>query len=266
MRRRKATFETMNVSFLDVISCALGGVLLLLLVTKEQSAQDASRAQEALDSSRQQILNTAEQLADVQDDLQQLEEESEIVNETVDRLKKAQATLAGLQGEMKNIVFLLDLSGSMVGDDRMKRRFENIKQDVGVWLKSLDFESFNVIGFGEELKEYSTSGLVSESDQTRGDAADRVSQWQAKGGTPTLTALKRAFSYGNIDTIVLLTDGMPNTSPKEILSWLRSKNANQKVAINTVAIGNYSNPAGQVDVVRFMQEVAEENGGAFSAR
>ncbi len=44
MRRRQADVQVFSVSFLDVLSCALGGVLLLLLVTMSSSEQQAQES------------------------------------------------------------------------------------------------------------------------------------------------------------------------------------------------------------------------------
>ena len=83
-----------------------------------------------------------------------------------------------------------------------------------------------------------------------------------------------------VDTVILVSDGEPthphNANPMtaaltrqniaDTLAWVREQTAakpeDERVVINTVAVGNYLNK----DYGRFLQEIAEATGGEFLGR
>lgn len=213
MRRRQADIQVFSVSFLDVLSCALGGVLLLLLVTMSSSEQ----------------------------------------------AKREAATMIGLKGDLKGVVFVFDTSGSMVQGGRFPEYQELLKR----WVLNLSFERFNIIRFSTDVEAWREPGLFEATAANRRDAAQFIDGFTPAGDTNTLGALRKAFdlSEGNLDTIVLFSDGAPIQKTEDILQYLRERNT-QGVVINTVAIGRYFQERYGV----FLQQVAQQHNGMFIGR
>jgi len=94
-------------------------------------------------------------------------------------------------------------------------------------------------------------------------------------------ALRKAMSAENVDTIHIVTCGLPEGSRVEdtdyILSWLKEKNYKRSIRINTsVVLSNYAdgNPSDQLKlayekgkepILAFYKKIAEQNGGKFRA-
>lgn len=223
--------------------------------------------------------------------------QAQAADERAEKLKQALAAFVGMKGQLKNVVFVVDLSGSMIGYydssnrfivvDELKERFERVRDEVANMVAHLDIEEFNVIGFSGDNENKPRlnkvfQSLVPSSTENRTEAARKIKNWQAGGGTPTLSALDAAFSMGEVDTIILYSDGEPSipnnqmvapkTAQQVVLELCRTKNIQKKVVINTVAVGAYDRKAddadntAQLSFVQFMRTIANENGGGYSAR
>lgn len=77
-------------------------------------------------------------------------------------------------------------------------------------------------------------------------------------GTPTYPALMEALKY-DVESIILLSDGAPDTHPDSIVRLITALNMGKKV-IHTVAIGNYANDE---VLVNFLKDLAIKNKGNF---
>ncbi len=237
MRRRTSGVELFGVSFLDVLSCALGGVLLLLVIVMEQRKEEARAAEGRLESLNNQV-----------------------------------SVLIGLQGEMKNVVFIFDRSDSMKGRD-----FEEYYALLKDWILHLKIESFEVIMFNHEMEtcfrqlKAVDPRLYGAQDPNRKKAADWVDGHQPGGGTNTLGAFKLAFqNYPDADTMIFLSDGRPsfdNQTEQDVLDELAQMNwdpdtGKRKVVINAVAMGNYF----AEEWGTFLRNIAEQHDGVFIGR
>ena len=213
MRRRQGDIQVFSVSFLDVLSCALGGVLLLLLVTMSSSEQ----------------------------------------------AKQEAATMIGLKGDMKGVVFVFDTSGSM----EQAGRFPEYQELLRRWVLNLSFERFNVVRFSTDVEAWREPGLFEATTANRRGAAQFIGSFTPFGKTNTLGALQKAFDLSdeNLDTIVLFSDGAPNQNTEDILQYLRERNT-RGVVINTVAIGRYFQERYGV----FLQQIAQQHNGMFIGR
>lgn len=150
-------------------------------------------------------------------------------------------TLFGAAVTGKNLIFLLDTSGSMettdllpegeseresgrtvVGDpakqgdkalarrppDDRKRIFRARKELARV-IKSLPSDIyFNVIDYSSDVRSWK-KGMVQASDTNKQAAIEHIEGLQAEGITVTDMALEGAFADLNVDTIYLITDGAP---------------------------------------------------------
>lgn len=281
MNRRTGEIQVFSVSFLDVLSCALGGVLLLLLQTMDTSEANARRFQSALASRERQIDEAFQELRAVGDALEESQKDAEKLANSLkgaadalasarnnanklananNRLRRAQAALIGLKGDMSAVVFAFDTSGSMgtLGPGK----FDEYTGLLKTWIRELQFESFNVIEFDDDVVTWDRTGLVAASKSNREAATRFVNGFVPDGNTSTKAALEEALEQLNGQgTIVLFSDGRPSDdSPNSIRSWLLSNNPN--VTINTVAMGAYL----RQEYGEFLQAVAAENRGMFIGR
>lgn len=140
--------------------------------------------------------------------------------------------------------------------------------------------------------------LVTANPASKKAAQEFVAGLQANGGTFTFNALRAALEVEGADTIVLLSDGMPNDvdratsaplSEQQILDEIATLNRFKRRVIDTFGFdpeggaqaggplaggfgggtGARPRPAGHGaggggDLGRFMQELAEQNGGAYT--
>jgi hypothetical protein len=192
---------------------------------------------------------------------------------------KNATTFYGIPVTSKNVIFILDRSGSMLepseweapadvatggaaGAPEIKKE-GNRKIDVARWQlkKTLammpDEAEFNIIFFNYEVVALSKE-MLKISASTRKKAYDFIDHLEPLGETNTYDALERAFTYvtsgpmgdklikGGVDSFFLLTDGMPNggqiTRAPDIVVKIRELNRTRKVKINTVGI--FSTPRG----------------------
>lgn len=139
----------------------------------------------------------------------------------------------------KDIVFVVDKSGSMSGDKitQVKTVFTKIISDLP------PDDQFNVMFFDSTLRTYSKV-LMEANTKNKADAANFVNNLDANGGTNINQALLDSLgmfdnSSKRVPIIVFLTDGDPTegiTSPYVIRKNIRDANKAQ-VSIFTIAFG-----------------------------
>jgi hypothetical protein len=192
--------------------------------------------------------------------------------------------LFGLNGPLTGVVFCLDLSGSMIGHDgtptsapkqELQNRFGVVKERLARLVRALPFKQFTVLGFGGQELDGTQARLIVTSQylavatpETRDAAARSLMEWEAFGGTPTLPALRAAFSIEGVEHIVLLTDGMPTIGgdQHEVLDFLRREGRDR--VIDVIGIGDQSvAPESERDtaLLTYTRSLALENGGFFQA-
>ena len=216
-------------------------------------------------------------------------------------------TFYGIPVTSKNVVFVLDRSGSMLEPSEWEipqdvatggasggpdiKKEGNKKMDIARWqLKRTlammpDGVEFNIVFFNHEVSVLSKE-MMKLSQGTRKQAFEWIDRLEAVGGTNTFDAIEKAFGYsatgamgeklakGGVDSIFLLTDGMPNAGqvPKaqDILVKIREMNRTRKVKINTVGV--FSTPAGPLkpgevnepeEGGKFLKQMSEESAGKY---
>ncbi|MBN1442929.1 MAG: VWA domain-containing protein [Planctomycetes bacterium] len=148
-------------------------------------------------------------------------------------------TLFGAAVTGKNIVFILDVSGSMVipdpppaddlaqgpsgrtvvGDPRRRamdeemresrRRIRRAKKELTRVVRSLpDDVRFNLIAYSSDVRPWKKL-MVRATKEAKEAAAKFIEELEAEGITVTDMAIEEAFTDLDIDTIYLLTDGAP---------------------------------------------------------
>jgi hypothetical protein len=200
----------------------------------------------------------------------------------------------------RNVLFVVDVSGSMAMYDEGDYRGRNVEEDrqrlrrskeqLTKVLKLLPKSAkFNLIAFSDKVTPWQKS-LRPASPASVGSALKFVNDFLAVGATHTDEAIEMAFTDASVDTIVLLSDGAPMKREQrdpmplieKILQRVKDLNSSRKVRINTFGfegVGQWpekvpGQPSGPrptptpQDVeafVKFMKALAQENRGVYRA-
>jgi hypothetical protein len=147
----------------------------------------------------------------------------------------------GLQVVSERVVFVMDVSGSMEQLSGGQRRIDAAKEQlVGALERYPEEGRFNLIFFSTGADAWSDEA-VRMNRKSREEALEFVVRQRPGGGTAIHTALELAFEDREIDTIYLLTDGVPSagrvTDPGRIREEVRRWNAHRGVVVHGIAVG-----------------------------
>ena len=141
----------------------------------------------------------------------------------------------------RDVCFVLDTSGSMQTDDKLKQAQDALKHCVSS-LRAKD--RFTIIAFSTAVNAM-TAELIDATDENRKKALEFIGQQEAMGGTAIHAALVQAAYMKRADeterpyTVVFLTDGRPTVGEdrnEEIVKAVAGKGAS--VRIFTWGVGN----------------------------
>ena len=179
-------------------------------------------------------------------------------------------TYYGMKMYAKQIVFVIDVSSSMVEDGPPKpnTRFEAATKELAATLSKLPEDvKFSLLAFNAKIKLYRRGAMIQATQENREAAAKWVMYLGSGKGTNSHGALMNAFNRDkNTESIMFLSDGKPSRGkpkiPAEILAIVRNENRFRKVSI--FSIGIFSGPQGADDkLIRFMTLLAEQNNGVY---
>ncbi|MDX1660855.1 MAG: VWA domain-containing protein [Gemmatimonadota bacterium] len=188
---------------------------------------------------------------------------------------------------MNDVVFVLDLSGSMAGETggaaerkgagmlerglgRMiggragdevekrlaerRKRVEEAKREVASAVEGMSADAeFNLLYFEDEPHLWRSS-MVAATDDAKEEAEEFLDDLEEGGGTGMMRAMEKAFSLSPA-IIILVSDGEPtDASADEILEKVAELNPEGAVTIHTVVVGDDLDTS-------FMEALAERNGG-----
>ncbi|MCA9122341.1 MAG: hypothetical protein H6822_14640 [Planctomycetaceae bacterium] len=182
--------------------------------------------------------------------------------------------LVGINGELKRVAVIFDASGSMKeassgGGDR----WQEAQKIARTWLKHLDVDDCVLIVYSSDVRTFPEDGSLANLRGENGEAArnallEHLTGVEPKGWTNTLEAMRKAYSYEGLDSMILFSDGAP-TNPNlgrfdqgvanEIYALCRT---HENIPVNTVGLGNYFDE----DLGTFLRTVANITGGTFLGR
>jgi hypothetical protein len=207
------------------------------------------------------------------------------------------ATYFGTSVDSKNVVFIIDVSGSMSekyqkkdggktkfggtvvrdpkekkkeGDARTVTKIEVAKKELIRCIKKLARDvKFNIIFYNQGFSAWqrsdngSSSKIIPATPRNKRAAREFVMTFSPSGRTNIFDSLEFAMKDKDADTIYLLTDGMPNegriTATEGIVVEIKRINSarDPKAIINTIGFGLRA--AGK----EFLKKLADQNGGIF---
>lgn len=274
MRKRRA-IEVFSISFLDLLSGALGAVIILYVAIPKQKAPIdipvAEDTEKARLVSELEIAN--KQISTLKSDLNAMKAEMDskkTVTEKPVEVIPNKGLDIGFKFKGKDIVFILDTSYSMIEEERIT----SVKAGLKMLLSSLSSEyKVDIVQYplGMRAPFRSMWGATRElKSMNKFDSFDFIYSLKPYGGTPTRDTLEFVLkNYNYISDIVLLSDGAPtyhNSNKKDdiydILKMVRVMNTN-KIQINTIGVGSSFTSDKTTDEYKFLSLLAEENNGFF---
>ena len=187
-------------------------------------------------------------------------------------LQDAGGTRAGFYGipvRSGRVIFVIDQSGSMSAEDARPtttgassgNRLDLAVKEVLAAVKGMKDRDFvNVILFHTTIHPWQDH-LTRLTRKNRDDLTRHLLQKQPTGGTNLYDGLELALLEEEVDTIFVLSDGMPGAgkyvAKDDILRAVRRLNQTKRVAIHAVSIG--------LDA-ELMKQLAAQNGGQYVRR
>lgn len=198
--------------------------------------------------------------------------------ELEDRLERGttfagtEARFYGLRVHSDHLTLVIDVSGSMNdpaafsptgsrSSEFGQTKLEVAQQEVAHLLAQLaETESLNLLFFAERTRAWKPQ-LTPLSLETSAAAEAFVMGQHAAGGTNLFGALERALADPEVDTLYLLSDGLPTVGPVQdpaaIREETRRRNPGGQVTIHCIAIGHES---------ILLRWLAEDTGGEYVRR
>lgn len=275
MRRRRA-IEVFSISFLDLLSGALGAVIILYVAIPKQKTADVVVKENVVNEIMQKELRvTSEKLEKTQDELKDAKEMIERLQASLqikmkDPNSSAEDYDVGFKFKGKNIVFLIDTSYSMLDEDRIGQ----VKAGVKMLLTSLSpLFKIDIVQFpyGDRAPFKSMWGAPKEmTGFYKKESFEFIYSLKPWGGTPTRDALSFVLkNYPNISDIVVLSDGAPtfhNSNKKDdiydILKMAREENLH-KVQISAIGVGSDFIKDKNSERYQFLHLLTEQGNGFF---
>jgi len=206
-------------------------------------------------------------------------------------------TYYGVNTLDKDIIFLVDISGSMEGKNegnvtdklraeamdragdkvgnmiggkvgglvagQMKKestKLASAKRELLPAIRGLQpSTNFTVITFSSKVNMWKNS-LVPASEKNKSLAMAFVKKLSATGGTNAMAGLNQSFTLSGADIIFFLSDGHPSDArPDDILKRVDILNSKRDVAIYSIGLGDDKDEV-------FMKNLADENNGKYVER
>ncbi|MCI0559575.1 MAG: VWA domain-containing protein [Nitrososphaera sp.] len=270
MRKESLTLS-MLVSFNELAWILVFALVLLYSIqtTRLAAELDANTGEveakeKELNEEKQKSAETESELAE---ELNNMRRQAAAHKDTDDRLLHQR--LIGLEGVLRRSVIIVDRSGSM----KRGGRWEDARRVIKTWLEYLPIEQCALITFSDKTTSYPTdqefldvtTGLSGEKNRAK--LLEQLDQIDPEGHTNTLRALREAYEYHGVDTIILFTDGFPDSGSGQFDNDMAEKiyalaQAHKDIPINTIGLGDYFD----AKLGKFLLRLSLDTGGTFIGR
>ncbi len=274
---RRREINVFSISFLDLITGALGAVIILYVAVpksnplegKTQALEAKIRAQTAeIEALKAELVP----LKGLQASAQAAIQENERLKLEIPKPAEAETdTDVGFKFKGKRVVFVVDTSQSMLQEDRMGQVKAGLKMLITSMPSTYEVD---VVQFPQGMRtpfkalygQLRTLGV-----EAKQDVFDFIYKLKPLGGTPTRDVMTYVLQkYPTLTDVVLLTDGEPsihNSALKDdihdLLAHVRRLNAGTRVQINTVGVGEEVLHDKTANPYKFLKLLAEQNAGFF---
>lgn len=170
-------------------------------------------------------------------------------------LLSPQADISSQKVVGKNIIFILDSSGSMSGD-----KIRQAKEALVFCLNNLNpQDEFNLIDFNDRIRSFRSS-LAPATAQNIKEGIDFIGLCSADGGTnindALLEGLNEIKNSSHLGMIIFLTDGLPTVGQTDIKTILQNISQENKANTRLFVFG-----LGYDVNTNFLDNLAEQNKG-----
>jgi|GEM_PF-2080631 len=174
----------------------------------------------------------------------------------------------GISIDSHNIVFVIDVSGSMAGPYFPARNYEppieRLRKELAQTIRSLSPEhAINMVSFNAGVRRWRKQ-LVPLGGEERGNKSQALSfasYLKAEGNTNLYGGLDIAMRNEEVDALVLLSDGDPTNGKivekNAILEAVLKRNRTLQAKIHVIALGKADRA--------FLKKLARSTGGTFKS-
>jgi hypothetical protein len=158
----------------------------------------------------------------------------------------------GVSATAMKVAFVCDASGSMMN------KFDALRLELQKAVGALKpVQQFSIVFFQEQNAAVIDERLIFATEPNKQRAYTFLNNARAHGSTDVIPALRAAFDQ-NPELIYLLTDGDFHGRNQQVVEFIRNRNGEKKVRINTIAFVNSDEEYRKV-----LEQIAKENGGNF---
>ena len=280
MRRNRAEIQVFSISFLDVLTCALGAVLILLVVVPMSPPSPEAKLK-VIQKLKAIITSITTENKSLEQQISALEEEQ---SKTIPQpTKKPVPSLFGLPLEAEHAIFVVDVSLSMVWQvDNLFKTIESLLKTSKVKKYRFIFFDSYVYPSGSYWRHGWLNGTIGNKQMTLREIKKNLRGYieEEPWGTNSGDALYEALKFKESDVMYFLTDGHPSigeTNVQRILSRVKYANKH-KTKINSVMVGLpgvtfdqygkivFDPAANPKELYDFLHSLAEENNGVYVGR
>lgn|GEM_PF-1299699 len=216
-------------------------------------------------------------------ELAELKSENSALKREIERLQeagkgKAEEDKTGVTFKDKNILFVVDISGSM-DDDPEPEKLDQVKAGLKMLIATMNSSyKIDVIVFPKSnVEDYDAlyGKMTKVTENTKFQVYNYISRLRARYCTPTRSVMDFIYNetaYNEAGTITFLSDGLPtyrdgDDCPQDdyndVIRHITKLNNGSKT-INTLGVGAvYRNNIASDSKVRFMKKLAAQNDGFF---
>ncbi len=147
------------------------------------------------------------------------------------------AVVTDQEREPKDVVFAVDVSGSMADDGKIDQARKALRYGVQTLRPG---DRFNIVAFSTQVRTF-RENIVDWNEPTRDAAVAWIDRLQAAGGTNIEGALKEALkpTGDRLHMVVFVTDGRPTIGERDTdrLAKLAEAGTDQNVRVFTFGVG-----------------------------
>jgi Mg-chelatase subunit ChlD len=286
---KRREINIFSISFLDLLSGALGAVIILFVAIPK--AKDIEKPKPAPPSQdiklvaknqalKGEVTELKAKIVELEKKMENTIAEKKKEVEQVVEVKEAKPSQATTKGVLdvdvgfkfkgKNIVFLIDVSGSMVTGGRIGQVKAGLKMLITSMSKDYKIDVVHFPGKGKNSYYAHWSYLQNLGSEQKEEVYEFLEKLRPKGKTPTRSALRYALTrYEDATDIVVLSDGSPTVQGGksyddiyDILKEIKRMNT-RGVRISAIGVGKLFLSNKGKDRYKFLNGLAKENNGFF---
>lgn len=268
---------------LEALKKKLDSDLISALEKKTDLEKTQDKIQDEMQAKTQDAIRKKVEMKKLQEQVEKLKQQNKELKTQVAEASKSTGTeedKTGVRFSDKNVVFVLDVSGSMEADPE-PQKLADVKAGIKMLIATMDEKyKIDIVIFPESpTKDYKYlyGNLQPVTQDLKYTVYRQLNKLYARNCTPTRSVMEFVFShpaYKDAGTITFLSDGLPtiseagstecpNDPSRDVLSYVKKLNGGKKT-INTIGVGkDYRTKSSSDPKVKFMRDMATQNKGFY---